>query len=667
MDNFGRYQIIDQLGTGAMGAVYKARDPMMGRDVAVKTILTHVIEGPQGADFRERFFREARAAGRLAHPGIVTVYDVSEHEGTPFLVMEYVAGSTLQSILESGERMDLSRIRDLSVQLADALDYAHRNGVVHRDIKPANILITPEGRLKIADFGVARLADAQVTSTGYLLGTPAFMAPEQFTGAPVDGRADIFAAGVIIYWMATGDKPFSGDSILSVQYKVVNTEPVPPRKLNPAMPRELESIILKCLAKDPAERYQSGEQLAMDLRASASGQTLYATAVAPSLNDAATLVMNAKPLSNTVQEPPFRPATSTTTEIIPHKARSKWVVAVVLLAVFILGGTASRLRMYLRQAASQDTPPAQAAPQTPPATALNPPPPVPPPPTPDVAKETPKVAPAKPNPVKPPVSEKTQTPKFVGVNLELTASQRTNVVFESEGHPTEALTMKPGDTTTLHADQQATLTVTNTTVLEAKLNGKSVSFPDQRRAGRFTVTADGIQLATPAPGVGSGRGFVPNLDLSQLTDFAAAMGRGNATAIGSPARQKELAQSASSVHLLIKSSAIPEFLTVVVRVDDAILFRRDATAPAPDEMQQLPRRYPATPISAVPFAEERLLPPGSHHFQVSLLIGAARLGQPQELTSDFSPGQRQSLTIEFARDPAGGRGNPMPRLHINLN
>jgi serine/threonine-protein kinase len=659
MENLGRYQIIEQLGTGAMGAVYKARDPMMGRDVAVKTILAHVIDGPQAAEFRERFFREARAAGRLAHPGIVTVFDVSEHEGTPFLVMEYIAGRTLQSILESGERMDLSRIRDLSIQLAEALDYAHRNGVVHRDIKPANLLITPEGRLKIADFGVARLADAQATSTGYLLGTPAFMAPEQFTGAPIDGRADIFAAGVIIYWIATGDKPFSGDSILSVQYKVVNTDPVPPRKLNPAMPRELESIILKCLAKDPAERYQSGEQLAIDLRGSATGQTVFTTAAVVSTHDADTLMMPAKPLNSTIREPQSRPE-NVTTEVIPQKARSRWVAVWAMFVVFVLGGTASRIRMYLR-APSHEVTPAQAQPQTPPNAPLNPPPP-----TTEVAKQAPKSLPAKPNPVKSPTAEKTQTPKFTGVNLELTAAQRTTVVFESEGHPTEALTMKPGDTTTLHADQQAILTASNTTVLAAKLNGKPASFPDQR-AGRFIVTADGIRLATPMAGIGPGTGIVPGVDLSHITDFANAMARGNVTAIGSAARQKELAQAATSVHLLIKSSGIPDFLTLVVRVNDTTLFRREATARVPDGLNQLPRRYPTTPVSTVPLAEERLLPPGSHHIQVSLLIGVVRLGQAQDLTSDFTPGQKQSLAIEFVQDEAAtGRGSIMPRLHISL-
>ncbi|PYT02412.1 MAG: serine/threonine protein kinase, partial [Acidobacteria bacterium] len=223
MQNIGRYEIIEQIGAGAMGRVYRARDPLMGRDVAIKTILAQAIEGPDAQEFRDRFFREAKAAGRLVHPGIVTVHDVSEFEGTPFLVMEYVAGRTLHAVLSGGERLDIDRICDIGVQLAEALNYAHQNSVVHRDIKPANILVAGDQRVKIADFGIAKLLESQVTATGHLLGTPLYMAPEQFTGAQIDGRADLFALGVVLYWMATGDKPFTGDSILSIQYKVVNT------------------------------------------------------------------------------------------------------------------------------------------------------------------------------------------------------------------------------------------------------------------------------------------------------------------------------------------------------------------------------------------------------------------------------------------------------------
>jgi serine/threonine protein kinase len=266
MWSLGRYEIIEQVGQGSMGTVYKARDPILDRDVAIKRILVEAGDGPAAAEFHDRFFREARAAGRLTHPGIVTVFDVAEHEGTPFLVMEYVAGRTLLSILQSGERMSLDYACDVGVQLAEALDYAHRNGVIHRDIKPANILVTSDGRIKIADFGVAKLIESQLTAKGQLLGTPAYMAPEQFIGMPIDFRSDLFSAGVVIYYMTTGEKPFPGDSAVGVQYKVVHTDPVQPRKLNPLIPPRLDAIIMKSIQKEPLHRYPSGEELARDLR-----------------------------------------------------------------------------------------------------------------------------------------------------------------------------------------------------------------------------------------------------------------------------------------------------------------------------------------------------------------------------------------------------------------
>ena len=266
----GRYEILDELGHGAMGSVFRALDPAMGRVVALKTILTVALASEQGDEYRQRFYREARAAGALAHPGIVPVFDVGEHEGVPFLVMEFVKGETLDFAMKKGERFSLERVAEIGEQIAEALGYAHHNGVIHRDIKPANILLTSveaygSERPKITDFGIAKLTAGKVTTTGQLLGTPAFMPPEQFTGAPIDGRADLFSLGVILYWMATGEQPFPGESMTAVSYKIVHTEPVPPAKLNPAIPPKLESVILKCLAKSPANRYQTGEELAQDL------------------------------------------------------------------------------------------------------------------------------------------------------------------------------------------------------------------------------------------------------------------------------------------------------------------------------------------------------------------------------------------------------------------
>jgi len=263
---------LEELGHGAMGAVYRAKDPAMDRVVAVKTILSVALASTQENEFRERFYREARAAGGLAHPGIVPIFDVGEQEGVPYLVMEFINGRTLDDVVKKGERMSVERVCEIGQKIAEALGYAHQHGVVHRDIKPANILLTSKEaygieRPKIADFGVAKIAEGRTTMTGQLLGTPAFMPPEQFTGGPIDGRADIFSLGVVLYWMATGEQAFPGESLTAVSYKVVHTEPVPPRKLNPWLPAELERVIMKCLAKSPDDRYQTGEELAEHLAA----------------------------------------------------------------------------------------------------------------------------------------------------------------------------------------------------------------------------------------------------------------------------------------------------------------------------------------------------------------------------------------------------------------
>jgi serine/threonine-protein kinase len=268
----GRYEIVEELGRGAMGSVFKARDPAVGRIVALKTIHTAALEGALSEEYRARFYREARTSGVLAHPGIVPVFDVGEDAGAPFLVMEFVEGRTLADAMKSGERYTLDRVCEIGQQLADALGYAHRQGVIHRDIKPANILMTSRAvygseRPRITDFGIAKLAASEITSTGQLLGTPSFMPPEQFTGSPIDGRADLFSLGVILYSLATGEQPFPGETMTAVSYKVVYIEPIPPAKLNPAIPAGLEAVILKCLAKNPAARYQTGEELAQDLAA----------------------------------------------------------------------------------------------------------------------------------------------------------------------------------------------------------------------------------------------------------------------------------------------------------------------------------------------------------------------------------------------------------------
>ena len=267
MPRIGRYEILDELGRGFMGAVYKARDAQIGRAVAIKIILTAQLPPEEIAQYRERFRREAQAAGRMSHPGIVTIYDIAESEaGEPYIVMEYIEGSPLDRLFASGaERPPLGQALDWAQQVAEALDYAHSRGVVHRDVKPANILVTREGRTKIADFGIAKLAGTQLTQAGQLVGTPAFMSPEQFSGAAVDARTDLFSLGAVLYWMCTGEKPFAGDSVTTVSFKVVYTPPIPARNLNPTLPADLDNVLAKCLAKNPDDRYASCGKLGEDL------------------------------------------------------------------------------------------------------------------------------------------------------------------------------------------------------------------------------------------------------------------------------------------------------------------------------------------------------------------------------------------------------------------
>ena len=274
----GRYEIIDELGRGAMGAVFKARDPQLGRVVAIKVILTANLSPDDLRQYKQRFYREAQAAGQMAHPGIVTIHDVAENEvgGQPYLVMEFIEGTTLDDILKSGKSKDMTvtQMLDVAAQVADALDYAHRRGVVHRDIKPSNILLTPDGKAKIADFGVAKLAGTEITQTGQLVGTPAFMSPEQLTGDPVDARSDLFSFGAVLYYLFTGEKPFPGDTVTSVIYKVIQTAPTPARKLNPKLPPEVDIILARLLHKNADQRYPNGHALAADLEAVKNGRPL---------------------------------------------------------------------------------------------------------------------------------------------------------------------------------------------------------------------------------------------------------------------------------------------------------------------------------------------------------------------------------------------------------
>jgi len=269
MHQLGRYEIVAELGRGAMGTVFRARDPKIDRTVAIKTISVSASSKHDAEHYRQRFFREAQAAGRMSHPGIVTIYDVGEDETThtPFIVMECVEGNSLDRWVAMASTGRLSRDIALKLlrQIAEALDYAHRQGIVHRDIKPANIMVTAEGQSKIADFGIAKLAMAETTLPGHVVGTPAYMSPEQLNGKAVDGRSDLFSLGVIAYWLLTGVKPFDGDTFTEICVQVVTKDPAPPSEIAPGLNIDFDYVLSRALAKDVAMRYQSGKELAADL------------------------------------------------------------------------------------------------------------------------------------------------------------------------------------------------------------------------------------------------------------------------------------------------------------------------------------------------------------------------------------------------------------------
>src|SRR5277367_2265456 len=283
-ERFGRYEILSELGRGAMGIVYKARDPKINRVVAVKTISLAGQSPEEELEYRERFFREAEAAGRLSHPGIVTIFDVGEELETrsPYIVMEFVGGQTLDSLLARDDhKLPVETALRLALELAEALDCAHGQGVVHRDLKPANILLTKDGHAKIADFGVAKLNLANQTLAGRALGTPAYMSPEQLNGEAVDGRSDLFSLGVVLYTALTGYRPFQGNSAVTVSFKVVNRDPIPASLLDTELPPGLDYIIARAMAKDPAERYQRGMEMVLDIQELRKGREPWSKAKLP--------------------------------------------------------------------------------------------------------------------------------------------------------------------------------------------------------------------------------------------------------------------------------------------------------------------------------------------------------------------------------------------------
>ena len=267
----GRYQVVKKLGAGAFGTVYKAKDKILGRMVAIKTIRLEGLAaaGASIEELMDRFKREAQVSAQLKHPNIVTIYDVGEAQGISYLAMEFIDGVGLDRVIASAGPLGVERAASLGAQVADALDFAHRNSVVHRDIKPANIMVEAGDRVKVTDFGIAKVTDSgeHLTMTGSLLGTPSYMSPEQARGATLDGRSDLFSAGCVLYEMLAGKKAFRGDSITGLIFKIITEEPPPIREFDPAIPDEMVRILSKALAKSSDSRYQTGREMADDLLA----------------------------------------------------------------------------------------------------------------------------------------------------------------------------------------------------------------------------------------------------------------------------------------------------------------------------------------------------------------------------------------------------------------
>jgi len=290
----GKYEVRRQLGRGAMGIVYEGYDPFIQRTVALKTIRKELLDQDQAQEMLARFQREAQAGGRLNHPNIVAIYDYGEDQETAYIAMEFIKGKELKELFTENTRFALPTIAGIMSQLLLALNYSHLHGVVHRDIKPANIIVMDDGQVKIADFGIARLESSNLTQTGLVLGTPNYMSPEQFMGQHVDGRSDLFSAGVVLYQLLTGEKPFVGESTTTIMYQVLNNTPNPPSLLNVQIPAAFDGVVRKALAKRPEDRFQSGQEFLDAITSAAEGKPFY--------SDVETTIAAFKPAENRAGE-----------------------------------------------------------------------------------------------------------------------------------------------------------------------------------------------------------------------------------------------------------------------------------------------------------------------------------------------------------------------------
>ncbi len=413
VDQIGRYKIVRELGRGAMGVVYHAVDPNIGRPVAIKTIYLGGQRKPEEMErMRERLFREARSAGILSHPGIVTIYDVENQGDLAYIAMEFVDGPTLDNLLSRPQPIPPDQMVSILNQTAVALDYAHQRGIVHRDIKPANIMIAPGGTVKITDFGIAKVtASEQFTMTGTIVGTPHYMSPEQVQGQPIDGRSDQFSLAVIAFEILTGEKPYTGEHLTTVVYKIVAEEPVPVTRLNPSASGAIETVLKRAMAKRPEGRYRTCQDFvdALD-RACANTKSWKTMPRGGSLTEP-TMAEAARPV---ITLPPARRRDSTATQERAAQRKPGFLsfLFAILVAAALLAVIGWRAAPYFFSKPSVSTE-ADTQPATPP---VNPPAPQPKAAQPGTAGNSAAQAEVKPSPMPaatPPANPAPDVPKPV--------------------------------------------------------------------------------------------------------------------------------------------------------------------------------------------------------------------------------------------------------------
>lgn len=330
----GRFEIVRELGRGAMGLVYLAHDPKIDRQVAIKTIhKSAALPEAEAEESRQRFMREAQAAGKLIHSGIVTIFDVGEDQGISYIAMEYIEGKTLEAATKPDHLLQTDQVIRLVIQACHALDYAHQHRIIHRDVKPANLMVVGERQLKITDFGLAKNPSANLTSAGTLIGTPNYMSPEQIMGKPLDGRSDLFSLGVVLYELLTGEKPFGGDTVSTIIYKVLHEHPKKPDLADPRVPPALANVLMKSIDKDPARRQQSGAEFAAELQSWLETDSAVATTAATVAELSTAAPAEKRP------GPPPKGAARAAPAAAPVRRRRP--VLLLILLLFLVGAVAS--------------------------------------------------------------------------------------------------------------------------------------------------------------------------------------------------------------------------------------------------------------------------------------------------------------------------------------